>query len=324
MSSIWKKFFIPHEGNEYKPHSLRVRTVISIFAIALLLYGLFSFAYPVVLERTGFTAIILPAVLVDLTNEDRVIHGASSLQINPLLVEAAQLKANDMAAKSYFAHTSPEGITPWYWFNLTGYEFNYAGENLAVNFTDSEEVTKAWMASPGHRANILNGRFGEIGIATAKGVYNGYETVFVVQLFGTPASQRVKTAETEPSEAEVKTEIKEVVREEVKGDSGREEFYIEAEVLPASSVEPVSREKGEETPQYASEFEKTLATPNTMLKYIYGALILFVFLSLLLSIFIEIRRQHPKHIFYGILLLVILGFFVTITKSAILSPLIIR
>ena len=60
----------------------------------------------------------------------------------------------DMAEKSYFAHTSPEGLTPWYWITLAGYRFSLAGENLAIDFTESEDVENAWMNSPAHRASI--------------------------------------------------------------------------------------------------------------------------------------------------------------------------
>lgn len=108
---------------------------------------------------------------------------------NDLLSAAAQLKANDMAAKGYFAHVSPDGKTPWYWIDKVGYSYDYAGENLAVNFIDSADVSNAWMASPTHRANILNPVFKEVGTATAVGTYKGRNAIFVVQLFGTPTGK---------------------------------------------------------------------------------------------------------------------------------------
>jgi hypothetical protein len=103
------------------------------------------------------------------------------------------MKANDMATKGYFAHTSPEGLSPWYWFKQAGYDFVYAGENLAVNFSDSAEVDKAWMNSPGHRDNILNTKYTEVGIATANGMYQGRPTTFVVQEFGRPMTEEQKS-----------------------------------------------------------------------------------------------------------------------------------
>ena len=61
------------------------------------------------------------------------------------------MKAQDMATLGYFAHVSPDGKTPWYWIEKVGYDYQYAGENLAINFSDSKDVTNAWMASPLHK-----------------------------------------------------------------------------------------------------------------------------------------------------------------------------
>jgi uncharacterized protein YkwD len=130
---------------------------------------------------------IYGAVLVNLANQDRVKANLAELKVNPILEKAAQMKADDMAAKSYFAHNTPDGKTPWYWFKEAGYEYSVAGENLAVNFQDSGEVHQAWVNSRGHFLNIINPRFTEIGIATSSGTYKGRSAVFVVQLFGNPA-----------------------------------------------------------------------------------------------------------------------------------------
>jgi uncharacterized protein YkwD len=129
---------------------------------------------------------VLATVLVDLTNADRATANLDGLTVNPLLENAARMKADDMAQKGYFAHNTPDGKTPWYWFIKAGYLYKYAGENLAVNFTESSEVEKAWMASPTHRLNILGKNYTEIGIATSTGMYQGKEVIFVVQMFGRP------------------------------------------------------------------------------------------------------------------------------------------
>ncbi len=71
-----------------------------------------------------------------------VTYGEALLAVNPVLERAAQAKADDMAAKSYFSHNSPDGVTPWFWLNQAGYVFTYAGENLAANFSDSIDVEK--------------------------------------------------------------------------------------------------------------------------------------------------------------------------------------
>jgi hypothetical protein len=99
-----------------------------------------------------------------------------------------------MAKNGYFAHFAPDGTSPWHWFDEAGYVYTHAGENLAIHFTDSNEVVDAWMNSPKHRENIVNGVYTEIGVGTAKGKFEGYDTVYVVQLFGTPAQAPVVAA----------------------------------------------------------------------------------------------------------------------------------
>jgi hypothetical protein len=140
--------------------------------------------------NSNMIALVLPQALVDYTNQDRAFKTLPSVNTHPLLERAALLKAQDMANKGYFAHTSPDGHDPWYWLDSVGYDFRYAGENLAINFSESSDVNTAWVNSPGHYANIVNGKFTEVGIATAEGFYGGKQTTFVVQFFGTPAKKK--------------------------------------------------------------------------------------------------------------------------------------
>ncbi len=137
--------------------------------VALVAESAFVFGAKYIIPQSKLFGIIEVNALVDETNQSRVANGLPDLQVSPLLQAAAQEKANDEATKGYFAHTSPQGLTPWYWFQQVDYNFDYAGENLAVNFSDSGDVTTAWMNSPEHRANILSTDFTQIGIATAQG-----------------------------------------------------------------------------------------------------------------------------------------------------------
>jgi len=199
MKKTLKKLFVPNEHNNHQPHILRKKSIGTMIAVVLLI-ELFFFGnvigFPPISE---FFASIYPNVIVDLTNQQRASVAKTYLTRNEVLDHAAQDKANDMANKGYFAHTSPEGITPWFWFFKEGYAFHYAGENLALNFYDSKDAIDAWMASPLHRANILDGRFTEIGIGVADGAYQGKQAVFIVQLFGTPLANAVsETTSQEP------------------------------------------------------------------------------------------------------------------------------
>jgi hypothetical protein len=190
------RFLVPSEHNGYRPDSLEARAAGIMLALIMMSFALANVQSLLLVTSDWFTASILPAALVDLTNDERDSEGLTTLTRSARLDAAAQLKADNMAAEGYFSHDSPTGVTPWHWFNEVGYEYAYAGENLAVHFSDSEDVVTAWMNSPGHRANIMNGRYSEIGIGTAKGTYKGSPTVFVVQLFGTPAVPDELTAPT--------------------------------------------------------------------------------------------------------------------------------
>lgn len=168
-------------------------------ALGLIVLALITLAESnllVVLERQAeqMLSAVLPGTIVELTNGERTAHALTTLTRNPLLDEAARLKAMNMRNEGYFAHWSPEGTSPWFWFDQVGYDYLHAGENLAIYFTESTEVVKAWMESPLHRENILRPEYTEIGVAAVEGKYKGYNTVFVVQLFGTPAAKTVATA----------------------------------------------------------------------------------------------------------------------------------
>ncbi len=199
MFSWFRDHFLPHPGNDHRPHVFGADVFLGCVAAIMGLEILFLLYIVVVVPNARFLGEILPNVLVGLTNEDRAAVQQKPLAVNEKLVAAARAKAQDMAAQGYFAHTSPVGVTPWHWLNQAGYSYVQAGENLAVNFVDSSDVERAWMASPSHRANIVRSDFTEVGIATAVGMYEGRQAVFVVQFFGTPQTFAVPTRVSEGS-----------------------------------------------------------------------------------------------------------------------------
>jgi len=230
-----KHLVVPHEGNRFRPGILSVTAVLAVFTLVLLVEGAYLFATKVDDGRTGLLATVLPAALIQLTNADRASVGAGELTENALLTEAAQLKANDMAAKGYFAHVTPDGKQPWHWVELAGYEYTYAGENLAVNFEDSKDVEEAWMKSPTHYANIVKQQYEEIGIATAEGEYKGKQVTFVVQFFASPKIASAAPApEEETPVAVAPTETSEVtvLGEETVAVSQVEESVLQAMASP--------------------------------------------------------------------------------------------
>jgi hypothetical protein len=190
---------------------------------------------------------VLPSVVVDLTNDERKDEHLKKLVRNSLLDEAARLKATHMRDNDYFEHFSPEGVSPWYWFDEVGYDYVHAGENLAVFFDDSEDVVKAWMKSPLHRDNILKAEYTEIGVATVEAEHEGYKTVFVVQLFGTPA-QKPALAQTSQPVAVPKEAPKPVPPQDEKKVFGIESVVAETPREIEEIINPIPETSVEELP----------------------------------------------------------------------------
>ncbi len=142
------------------------------------------------LESPHNPAAVSAADVAILTNKERSEKDIPVLQRNSLLDEAAQMKAQDMAANGYYAHVSPDGVTPMHWVGKAGYKYLIIGENLVVNRTDAEQVVDAFMGSPGHRANILRTDFTEVGVGVANGIYKGKNATFTVQIFAAPYPQQ--------------------------------------------------------------------------------------------------------------------------------------
>lgn len=327
-----KKHFIPVKENDFQPHFLRMKTAGLLLALVLSLEALYLFSTLVVMPRSDFFAAIFASVLIDQTNEARLGDHLSDLSFNALLEKAAQMKANDMAEKGYFAHNSPDGKTPWYWFREAGYDYAVAGENLAVNFTDSKDVTEAWLRSPGHRANIMNDRYTEIGIATARGTYKGKEAIFVVQEFGRPALDfRVPATTTAPVLGTEPLEIAKPVALAPKiPNTERPEAPVAPSVAPAPQKETPTLVAGAETQKLAVDVSPlseqqnpapevaprevakknvlvhALASPRRVTTGIFLFLLGLLSFALLLAIVIEIRLQFPHLIVNGAILIAII------------------
>src|SRR3989339_311749 len=195
---LWDHF-VPHERNYHHPHVLKHR-VLAGYSILLVLLKVLAIIAPIALPSSSlYSSAITPENIVNLTNQTRDNLDLPKLAVNDLLTQAAAAKAQDMAANNYFAHISPSGLTPWSWMIQAGYKYKYAGENLAVHFTSAEGVQEGWLASPSHRANIVNKNYSEIGVGVAMGEFEGFPTTFVVQMFGTPVGAvPVVTAVTVP------------------------------------------------------------------------------------------------------------------------------
>ena len=331
MKEFFKKSFIPSAQNNYKPHFWRAASLLSLFFIVILIFFGSTLQY-FVLTKTDFLAAVFPRVLVDLANSDRSQYDMDSLSVNPILEKAAALKVADMTKKGYFAHKSPEGITPWYWFKVAGYDFAYAGENLAINFSDSVDVDRAWMNSPSHRANILNGNFTEIGIATAEGMYEGRPTIFVVEMFGQPAPLlTIAEKEISPSTSVViSSSTEEIASSSLNGTKGENELFVavkgqETKTTTIIASEVLGRTTSAEkisAPQ-STIFERLITNPGKVLKLSYSVIAFLFFIALILFIFIEIKKQHPKNIAVGLAFLLLIYFLIFIYQNIFSSGIVV-
>jgi len=124
------------------------------------------------------------------TNAERKKEEIYALTQNQQLNTIARIRMNDMFTRGYFEHISPQGQSASSVAGDVGYEYVSIGENIAMgNFADDDVLVKAWMDSPGHRANILRASYTQIGIAVGKGNYNGRTTWIGVQIFGKSLSE---------------------------------------------------------------------------------------------------------------------------------------
>ena len=183
MRDYFYCLLFPHPLNNHRAKFLHFRIfflVISIFIISAFCFN--SETSPFYSKIKAF-ADISTQELLRFTNLKREENGLAPLTANIQLEEAASKKADDMFEKDYWAHDAPDGTTPWVFIKNAGYDYVYAGENLARGFVNSEDVVNAWMASPHHRENILSENFNEVGFSVKAGNLSGEDTFLVVQEF---------------------------------------------------------------------------------------------------------------------------------------------
>lgn len=114
--------------------------------------------------NTGSTVSQYEREVVSLCNEIRASYGLSPLTINEKLCQLAEMKSQDMADRNYFDHQSPTYGSPFDMLKSHGVSYRSAGENIAKGYSTPQAVVDAWMKSEGHRANILNSTYAEIGV----------------------------------------------------------------------------------------------------------------------------------------------------------------
>jgi len=137
------------------------------------------------------TSMSVSGLLTD-TNAARSRNGVASLNLNDQLDAAAQASANDMAARNYWSHNTPEGNPPWVWVTNQGYTYQKLGQNLAAGFNDEQSTINGWMASAPHRENLLDPAYSNVGFGFANNPNytsaSGGPMTIIVAFYGAPAA----------------------------------------------------------------------------------------------------------------------------------------
>lgn len=171
--------------------------------------------------------------IIKQTNDYRAQKGLPPLKVSDTLMKAAQKRAEDMAKSGIFSHTASEDMKgdpiAWDYISKSGYQFNDAGENLAEGYRNATDTMKAWQDSPTHNANLMNSRYGEMGIAVVPVTYKGKKTEFIIHFFGNPKSAAIP-ASTPKKTAPAPTAKKPVVVNQV--------APIIPQVSPAKTLRP--------------------------------------------------------------------------------------
>ncbi|MFH1401825.1 MAG: CAP domain-containing protein [Parcubacteria group bacterium] len=290
--------FLPCEKNSYRPKFLDGK-FLKRFIILLLVLKFVVIPFFIYFPKTGFFADLTKTSLIQLANLARQSLGYQPLAESQKLNTAAYFKAKDMLDKDYFAHSSPEGLTPWFWFGKAEYDYRYAGENLAIGFLESEEVNQAWLDSASHRKNILNANYSEIGLAVVSGEFQGKQTTVVVQLFGSPKTKAQTVAKTNSFVSEaVESATETTPAKVVSGQFGGQPQIV------LSAFEG-AEQKGSLAMSFYSFFVSDYY--DLLQKIIFGFLI-FVIILLINTVLFDIFIYRAYEIQYKDILLKTLGF----------------
>jgi hypothetical protein len=299
-------YFYPHESNNYRAKLLHHKSI--LFFIVVLFAGSFFLSF----LRTNYSSVLgissnvtLQELLV-LTNQQRQANGLQPLQLDGTLSQAAEGKASNMLTENYWAHESPSGTTPWVFIKNAGYNYIYAGENLARGFTNTSDVINAWMASPSHRQNVLSSNYRDVGFAIRTGTLNGEETVLVVEMFGS------RTAEQPTTVAGTKPEI--AVASNISNETTTT-VTTTTKVVENSQSQSLGIQINQEPKTQLSlskqPFINSLRLSSNIVKVIVGLFIL----TLILDMFVIEKKKivrfvghNVDHIFFLTLVLILISF----------------
>jgi len=308
MKEFLRHLFIPHHRNNYRGKILHHSTL-----FVLILFLTFSSFSSISLKHIskdvlGIAYSITDSDMLTYVNKARAENNLQPLVMNDVLAQAALAKGKDMFSKNYWAHFAPDGTSPWYFIRNSGYQYTYAGENLAKGFTDSKDVVDAWLASPSHRENILSDKYQDMGFAILEGSLQGEDTVLVVQMFGKNPYTEAAAVPSENSFAagqEVAPAIQEPILEKV----------VEQE---SGDIASAPQEAGV---QAAFEEHSVIAKPliniAPIARIISIGLVSVLLFAFILDVFVIERKKIPRLVGHNLdhMMLFLLFLIVLITQG---------
>jgi uncharacterized protein YkwD len=300
--------------------------------VLLLVLKIITILVSINIPQNIFFADITKSTLESLVNQTRQSSGLQPLSENEKLDQAAKLKAENMVQNQYFDHTSPSGVTPWFWFTQAGYNYKYAGENLAIGFYDSEEVYNAWLNSPSHKANILNPNYKEVGTAVLSGFGSGNATI-VVQEFGSPKIQSAPVSPTnENNSLNISNQKISVEKPIANNVSGQKTSITEKTNTNAAVATPQEKVLSQTTQSQSSiEIAKT-GTSNAYFKImnfivygngqllqniIYGVSAVVIGIMLIMIFFNTSFHLKKELVFRSVLIVILLSLATLVNKELI-------
>lgn len=312
-----RNIFVPCKENNYRPKLLD-SNFLFYYALIILILKLVILPFFLYLPKTSFFAALTKESLINLTNQERRSLGFNPLKENLSLDKAASQKAKDMLKLGYFSHQSPQGKSPWFWFNKAGYKYQKAGENLAIGFLEAEEVFQAWNNSPSHKRNIIDPGYKDTGVAVLKGNFQGKEVTIVVQLFGSKLSSLTPLASVQKIEAQGETRKEkgesQIQKKKLIPTTTTAKGVKGSQDLITSSIMKIPKENQTE------RFFKfiTIHYPGLIEKIVLYSLIIMIVI-LLLTVLVEINVQHEDLVAKAILFILIFAFFFFLDKGVLLE-----
>lgn len=300
----------PRESNNHRPKVLHHDSLFFVVGLLVFLGSIVNTvgnAYPQVL---GISSNITAQDLLTFTNQKRAENGLQPLNLNDQLTNAAYQKASHMFANNYWAHNAPDGTTPWYFIKSAGYEYLYAGENLARGFTTAQAVVDAWMDSPTHRENMLSKNYNEVGFAIQTGTLTGTETILVVEELGSQYETQQEVATAAIAEATPTP----IVVAQAKQITPTPTIIMQLTATPVPVVE--------QTPIVAAEVNQPLFNQSSLTKTISIGLLIFLLIVLIIDAIIIERKQIARIVAHNVdhilFILIILLTIIILGKGFIL------